>query len=118
MNKEIGERWIAALRSGEYQQGQSYLNVNGKFCCLGVLCDLAVKEGVVDREQWGNYVLYGSDEEGWDGALLPNGVKRWAGMATNNGDCPHAQDTLVSLNDGGASFVEISRVIEREMEHL
>jgi len=35
------KEWVKALRSGEYKQGQSYLRSrDGKFCCLGVLCDL------------------------------------------------------------------------------
>lgn len=40
MKKEIKEKWIAALRSGEYKQGRSYLRINKKYCCLGVLCDI------------------------------------------------------------------------------
>lgn len=49
MNKEIQRQWVAALRSGEYKQGHGVLESNGRFCCLGVLCDLAVKAGVVKR---------------------------------------------------------------------
>lgn len=43
MNKELGTKWCAALRSGKYQQGMGTLrqgvNLEGgpKFCCLGVL---------------------------------------------------------------------------------
>lgn len=33
--------WVAALRSGLYEQGQQVLKTqDGKFCCLGVACDL------------------------------------------------------------------------------
>lgn len=42
---EVYDLWVTALSSGEYEQGQSALNVNSKFCCLGVLCDLATKDG-------------------------------------------------------------------------
>jgi hypothetical protein len=45
MNKEIADKWIEALRSGEYEQGIASLQSGGRFCCLGVLCDLAIKEG-------------------------------------------------------------------------
>lgn len=47
MKPEWKERWINALRSGEYSQGQNYLNIwetlrNKHFyCCLGVLIDLS-----------------------------------------------------------------------------
>jgi hypothetical protein len=49
MNPEIKARWVAALRSGEYKQGKGNLRISDHrlsddvFCCLGVLCDLAVK---------------------------------------------------------------------------
>ena len=41
MNKfpvDIKEKWLTALRSGEYKQGKYYLkNDNNCYCCLGVL---------------------------------------------------------------------------------
>lgn len=42
--KEFAEKWIAALESGDYQQGKNFLmsySMNGgepKYCCLGVAC--------------------------------------------------------------------------------
>jgi hypothetical protein len=41
MNRQYKEPWLEALRSGRYQQGRSYINSQGRFCCLGVLCDVA-----------------------------------------------------------------------------
>lgn len=38
MNADLKKRWIEALRSGKYTQGTTYLNYQGKQCCLGVLC--------------------------------------------------------------------------------
>lgn len=42
MNRELRDRWVAALRSGKYTQGRRKLRntQNNTFCCLGVLCDL------------------------------------------------------------------------------
>lgn len=37
--------WVAALRSGEYEQGRGNLHDKGKFCCLGVW--LKVVEGIL-----------------------------------------------------------------------
>ena len=52
MNQEIKARWIAALKSGEYIQGTKVLrSVDNRFCCLGVLCELAVKEGVIPASE-------------------------------------------------------------------
>jgi hypothetical protein len=45
---ELKARWVAALRSGKYEQGEEFLRNNGKYCCLGVLCELA---GIVNIER-------------------------------------------------------------------
>lgn len=44
MDSKVKAKWLAALRSGKYKQVKSNLKKNGKFCCLGVLCDLYQKE--------------------------------------------------------------------------
>lgn len=47
MKKEIADKWVAALRSGNYKQTTGMLNRNNEsFCCLGVLCEIAIKDGV------------------------------------------------------------------------
>lgn len=46
MKKELKERWVAALRSGEYKQTREYLCDEQGWCCLGVLCNL------VDKNKW------------------------------------------------------------------
>ena len=41
MTKSLRNRWVKALRSGKYTQGQGKLrNVDNQFCCLGVLADV------------------------------------------------------------------------------
>jgi hypothetical protein len=37
MPRELGESWVAALRSGDFEQSTGYLENAGKYCCLGVL---------------------------------------------------------------------------------
>jgi hypothetical protein len=39
LDKKVKHKWLKALRSGKYEQGQFYLKRNDRFCCLGVLCD-------------------------------------------------------------------------------
>lgn len=55
------EHWIDALESGRYRRGVGQLRQwNGSrtiFCCLGVLCDLAAKDG---GEQWSGEYFQGS----------------------------------------------------------
>jgi hypothetical protein len=40
MDMEVKQKWVTALRSGEYVQGDGYLHNKKKdtYCCLGVLC--------------------------------------------------------------------------------
>lgn len=41
MDKEVKERWLTALKSGDYKKGVKTLRTSrGEFCCLGVLADL------------------------------------------------------------------------------
>lgn len=38
MRKEDANKWLKALRSGDYKQGNGHLKTaDNKFCCLGVL---------------------------------------------------------------------------------
>jgi len=40
MDAELKAKWVKALRSGEYKQGFSSFEKEGRFCCLGVLCKI------------------------------------------------------------------------------
>ena len=41
MTKSLRNRWVKALRSGKYKQGQGELrDIDNQFCCLGVLADV------------------------------------------------------------------------------
>ena len=46
MKRDVAKKWVAKLRSGEYEQGKGYLNDDGKMCCLGVLCEVAIEDGL------------------------------------------------------------------------
>lgn len=116
MKPEIKAKWLEALRSGEYAQCDGGLSEDGAFCCLGVLCELALKEGIVNRTVTDNGdTLY--DEEG---AFLPEAVREWSGLKHLS---PHVvrvdkelgRDTsLVCMNDEGTSFADIADVIEAQ----
>lgn len=133
MNPEAKAAWTTALRSGEYEQGLAALNLGGKFCCLGVLCDIAVKQFDLNIEVKEYPVGCGDDEccdpdgptevlyDG-EGAFLPESVRRWAGLATKGGmltdgvEAPNGE-TVYSLyiaNDQGMSFSDIADLIEEE----
>lgn len=130
MNPEVKALWVTALRSGEYEQGKGLLHEESpgihRYCCLGVLCDLAVAEGKVTTAQgWLNYDLdgavrtvsydYGSNR---DNGVLPSEVMEWAGLNNSVGLLDEHIDyhqSLVSLNDAaGYTFNRIADVIEEQ----
>lgn len=101
MNPEIKERWVAALRSGEYAQTMGFLHDKEGFCCLGVLCEIAVADGVIEKwEPNPNtfttairpdeklimfYGRRGSDDlDEASQTSLPTLVIEWAGLSSSN----------------------------------
>lgn len=42
LTKTEKKKWVAALRSGKYKQGQKALLKDDKFCCLGVACAIGL----------------------------------------------------------------------------
>lgn len=120
MKQDVKKKWVKALRSGEYRQTTSVLrNEWNEFCCLGVLCDLAVEDGQdVD--------FVGIDSDGcWEGHYnnqteLPDTVvMSWAELngfkieVTNSSGLIHEQYNLYDLNDSGEfTFDQIADLIE------
>lgn len=52
MNRRLKAKWVKALRSGKYPQGEGVLrSYAGAYCCLGVLCEAfgASAEKIVAR---------------------------------------------------------------------
>lgn len=115
MNNDVQKLWTDALRSGEYEQSKNYLaNVKGgvtAYCCLGVLCDLAVKAGVLKefrttQNTLGEPII----EYGGERYDLPKLVVEWAGLDKQNPEVPGG--SLAQLNDDGISFHNIALKIE------
>lgn len=104
---EAIDKWIAALRGGEYVQGKSRLQHNSKFCCLGVFCEVI---GVPTKgKRPDGAVLYDFGYLVLE-ATLSLDVERLYKIDVN---------TLISLNDAkGASFSEIADYIEQNIKPL
>ena len=111
MNPQVKEKWLNALRSGDYQQTQSCLRKEDGFCCLGVLCDLYGKEHNVEWNLGddGTYYEFQDNE-----SILPLSVIEWAGVEDDNPEIC-GETPLSLLNDNGSTFNEIADLIE---EHL
>ena len=118
MKPEIKQKWVEALRSGEYSQGKLRLYNGRSYCCLGVLCNLYLNE---KNEDW--YYLAGSGDNYYcngESERLPQYVMDWAEL--------NRQDPLVSveldnldetslsgLNDDlNYTFAQIADVIEAQ----
>ena len=111
MKKEIKDRWVQALRSGEYKQGKGVLRQGENFCCLGVLCDITKEELGIEwtHARYGNYI---------DGerVVLPPRVRDYAGLTKRNPEIEGM--TLSDTNDSGADFDVIADLIEKNWEIL
>jgi hypothetical protein len=113
MNPEVKKEWLAALRSGKYAQGTQRLNTSsGKFCCLGVLCDLHSKATGTKwkKSTLGNFYI--SSE-----CALPDAVIAWSGVNYNGGLATINKKLapLTDHNDEGRTFAEIADAIEKQL---
>jgi hypothetical protein len=115
--EQVYRLWIKALRSGHYRQTEGQLRKTKNFssehtsyayCCLGVLQDLAVKDG---GAPWATQ--YGEDHGdmpyGEDGEPKKN-ILKFLGLTDA------MVNKLVELNDNeGASFEEIANHINKNI---
>jgi hypothetical protein len=117
VNPDVKEKWLTLLRSEEYEQGTAQLGTDSedgppKRCCLGVLCEVAVQEGIAEKRvmQDGDVIygvgleyltrgatddVSGSSTHGeWESAkfYLPKVVREWAGL-------PHYSPTVPAPDD-------------------
>lgn len=113
--------WVRRLRSGDYPQGRGRLRrdlrlPNGKptqssgYCCLGVLCEMAVEAGAIGKIEFRPKEFAGGLEETatyYDamGDLPSEGVWVWAGLPGSQAggnvylDAPHDLRTLPQMGD-------------------
>jgi hypothetical protein len=111
MNPEVKQKWIAALRSGKYKQGTSWLRTNKGYCCLGVLSDLLGASWESKGANENGFSVYscsiaGSSTTG----MLSQPAKEASYLAKK------AEDMLARMNDDlGKSFNEIADWIEENL---
>jgi hypothetical protein len=111
MLTEVQKQWVAALRSGVYQQGNVQLrSEEDRYCCLGIACELAVEAGVIEPPRKGLDCFYYGDHS----ALLPEVVLKWMDLRTVSGGFYGQGQSLAAMNDNGATFEEIADFIESE----
>jgi len=141
---EVKAQWVKDLRSGDYEQGSTTLRRAGteggqdQFCCLGVLCEQAVRAGVIPAPELhaGTYRYLNDivDDGGKvtgesfnEECSLPRKVAEWAGVFHPDGkpredviiepgdDCRFDM-SAIEANDGvGLPFSEIADLIDRNV---
>lgn len=113
VNTEAIREWVAALRSGDYRQGNSQLKFistftgDFRYCCLGVACDLFAERAKVSRgtdhsfdgsSQFvsPNLVTFLGVEASEEGEYDESGL-RWAGV--NVKIPPHLREEYLAHED-------------------
>lgn len=94
MDAEVKKLWIKTLQSGMYKKGRGTMvkecpkGQPDEFCCLGVLQNIAIEQGVYDGIYDENYPPL------WSGFIMDQVVFDWAGA-----DLTLHQHNLARLND-------------------
>lgn len=131
LKDDVKVRFLAALRSGDFEQGKGALRRDNKYCCLGVLCELSPVEPYREEEN-SRYYFDG------DSSALPSSVQQWAlvdpagDMASSalafdvtDDDLEYLAETFgftssvcerisaMAMNDSGIPFTVIADFVER-----
>ncbi len=119
----VKAEWVKRLRSGAYKQGFGYLrNTDDSYCCLGVLCEIAVEQGIIPEPKqypgmaWGYVDTSQGDSARFGGP--PKAVYRWAvGWPEGaNSWRPTWVSRLIDMNDDEKkSFNQIAEYIEENL---
>lgn len=120
---EFKEKWITALRSGEFKQDHGYLKTDQGHCCLGVAVEVC-GNGFQQLEYEIHYddrkfykTLFGSnchlDRKDIPGAAY-DALHQRGSLNSAIGDC-EIQDYLSVLNDNDETFNTIADWIEANL---
>jgi len=120
MDVEIKQKWVDALRNGNYKQGSNFLRVDDCYCCLGVLCDIMggnwdYDKGLNECKHKNNDTLnpestyyYIDYKDITDNVLLPSSLTTQCKLPSKD------QQRLATMNDEGFTFKQIADVIEKD----
>lgn len=114
MDKDIKAKWLTALRSGEFKQGNGKLKDGDEFCCLGVLCSaLGAEFGeFFDEDRHFEFVpvMGGQVISDVENTELSASFKEQIGISG------YEEQELINKNDLDClSFNEIADYIEKEL---
>lgn len=119
MPAETKKEWLAALRSGEYQQATCALETDKGYCCLGVL--QMVVDGKVERSRLDEKLSAAEPTDEW---YEENEMESFSKVTKTGG---RAHNFLIQMNDEGTyneaegrdeplTFLHIADWIEENVE--
>lgn len=98
---ELAERWVKALRSDKYTQGNGLLRYYDEYCCLGVACDV-IDSTKWDSSDYGDIYIWGSFAD------VQLGTEELEALGITDPQ----QRELIKMNDAGDNFETIADRIE------
>lgn len=123
---ENAQKWIEALRSGQFMQTRCQLTDGVGYCCLGVACEVYRREtgrGTWQKNDHGSKTKFRLDytAAGVSTIDLPQEVANWLGLRSRDGSyhTPCGGTWLTADNDQRKRTLrQIADIIESEPEGL
>lgn len=114
MRKEVKDYWLTGLKAETYKKGSHVLrSTEDTYCFLGILADLSVIYGGVTRTLDKTSYMY----DGYREALPPKTVE-WAGLKNNTGYSQSIGKSFTMMNDEGAPWSDMQKLLEKHWEKL
>jgi hypothetical protein len=112
--------WTHSLRSGEFKQGRGALHTvlqgvpnSDLFCCLGVGCEIGVKNDLLSRQLIVKHDVYNymssENQRAITWSIMPDELSAWLRISYAE------QRTLAQMNDAGQPFSVIAGWIEQNL---
>jgi len=113
LEKEFAQKWVDALKSGKYPQGEGFLeNSYGQYCCLGVACRM--NHPKVDLRNKA-FIDVSKESRGHISKYLNRSIP--ALLRGTDATQPFVQK-VSKMNDDGCSFIQIAYWIEKNVEFV
>lgn len=112
LEKEFAEKWVKALRSGKYEQGEGYLeNADGQYCCLGVACKISYPRARLLHK-------FFIDSKGQGRGYISKNLEKKMPELLRGTDANKFVEKVSQMNDDGKSFNQIADWIEKNVEFV
>lgn len=112
--KAFKNKWLKALRSGDFKQGQDFLESSDGYCCLGVACRIVHPKMKLE----GKDLIYpDSFPKTYSKIKVPKILHGVAieGLEFTHGSYNPVVAKLAIMNDNGKTFKQIATFIEKNL---